>query len=70
MAENPYVYILVGVMGIVILGHWFPSIKNLNSSGNVRNVGCTSCIDKLERLEQIPGIDISALSVCKQKGLM
>ena len=63
MAENPYAYMLIGVMGIIIVGHWFPSIKNISSTG------CNSC-GNVNRLEQIHGIDIGALSVCRQKGLM
>ena len=59
MADT-YVYMLVGVMGIVILGHWFPSIKNLNDERN----------GNVSRLEQIQGIDFRALSVCRQKGLL
>lgn len=75
MAENPYVYILVGIMGVIILGHWFPSIKNIGpernmSVGNVKSTGCSSCANKLESIEQIPGIDLRALSICRQKGLM
>jgi len=54
---------LIGVMGIIIVGHWFPSLKSINSTG------CNSC-GNVNRLEQIHGIDIGALSVCRQKGLM
>jgi len=63
MAENPYVYMLVGVMGIIVLGHWFPSLKSINSTG------CNSC-GNINRLEQIPGIDLGTLAVCRQKGLV
>lgn len=59
MAENPYVYMLVGAMGVVILRHWLPSLQNL--SYDSRNI--TS-------LEQIPGIDIGTLAICRQKGLV
>lgn len=61
MAENPYTYILVGVMGIIILGHWFPSLKSINSTG------CTSCANKLDNIQ---GIDLRSLAICRQKGLM
>lgn len=62
MAESPYPYLLIGVMGIIILGHWFPSLKSIGS-GNVNTMNIGS-------LEQIQGIDFGALSVCRQKGLM
>lgn len=60
MAENPYVYMLVGAMGVVILRHWLPSLQNLSSGGN----------GNITSLEQIPGIDIGALAICRQKGLV
>lgn len=70
MAESPYPYILIGVMGIIILGHWFPSLKSIGSN---QSMGCTSCEKangNISRLEQIQGIDFGALAVCRQKGLM
>lgn len=60
MAENPYTYMLIGVMGIVILGHWFPSLKSIGS-GETRS---------LKGLEDIQGIDLRALSMCRKRGLM
>lgn len=59
MAENPYTYMLIGVMGIVILGHWFPSIKNIGSDG----------INGMS-LQNIEGIDLRSLAICRQRGLM
>lgn len=58
-AESPYVYMLVGAMGVIILGHWFPSIKRLGFDGK-----------DITSLDQIQGIDIGALAICRQKGLM
>lgn len=59
MAESPYVYMLIGVMGIIIVGHWFPSIKNMNANSLKGN-----------SLEQIQGIDLESLNICRQNGLM
>lgn len=61
-AKDPYIYILVGGMGAILLGHWFPSLKNLNSMENGSH-------DRLS-IEQIQGIDLRALSICRQKGLL
>lgn len=62
MTGSPYVYMLVGAMGIIILGHWFPSLKNLSSNGNVNG--------NITRLDHIQGIDLRALAICRQKGLI
>ena len=63
MVESPYVYMLVGVMGIIIIGHWFPSIKNM-SSQSMNNINSVS------NIEQIPGIDLIALAACRRNGLL
>lgn len=59
VASDPYIYILFGATGAILLGHWFPSLKNLSGSEN-----------KVLNLEQISGIDLIALSICRQKGLI
>jgi len=58
--KSEYWYVVLGAVGMVALAHYFPSLKKLDAMNNV-SVG---------RLEQIHGIDVRALNVCRQKGLM
>jgi len=49
-----YFYVLLGAVGMIAAAHYFPSLKKLDSLN----------------LEHIDGIDLRALSVCRQKGLL
>lgn len=53
-----YWYVILGAVGMVALSHYFPSLKKLDS------------LDSTVGIEQIPGIDLRALTICRQKGLM
>lgn len=59
--KTEYWYVLLGGVGMVALAHYFPSLKKLDS---LFDSGSTS------ELEQIPGIDLRSLAVCRQKGIM
>lgn len=52
-----YWYVILGAVGMVAAAHYFPSLKKLD-------------IGNLKGLEDIQGIDLNALSICRQKGLM
>ena len=56
--KTEYWYVILGAVGMVAAAHYFPSLKKLDSLSNLNSV------------EQIPGIDLRSLSICRQKGLM
>lgn len=61
MAVEPrYWYVLLGGVGFLVFAHYFPVLKQLGSNS----------MEDMGSLEQIPGIDLEALLLCKQKGLM
>jgi hypothetical protein len=70
MAENPGVYILIGAMAIIIIGHWFPSIKNMSMNKNMSLERKEKMNNTGFGLEQIQGIDLNSLRICKQNGLI
>lgn len=59
-----YFYVLLGGVGWIALAHYFPSLKKLGSLNNDGNN------IRLLSIEQISGIDLGALAICRQKGLM
>lgn len=59
--KTEYWYVILGGVGMVALAHYFPSLKKLDMSvGSLRGLG----------LDDIQGIDLNALRVCRQNGLM
>lgn len=56
-----YFYVLLGGVGWIAFTHYFPSLKKLGSLESVKNI---------DSLENIEGIDLRALMICRQKGLM
>lgn len=62
--KTEYWYILLGAIGMVAAAHYFPVLKKLDSMGdNGNNI-------RLLGIEQISGIDLVALSTCRQKGYL
>lgn len=57
--KTEYWYVILGGVGMIALAHYFPSLKKLDM-----NVG------SLRGLDDIHGIDLSALAICRQNGLM
>lgn len=62
--KTEYWYVILGAVGMVAAAHYFPSLKKLGSLNNDGNN------IRLLSIEQISGIDLNALSICRQKGLM
>lgn len=58
--KTEYWYVILGGVSMIALAHYFPSLKKLGSLFDSDNVS----------IDQIPGIDLRALAICRQKGLM
>lgn len=59
--KTEYWYVILGGVGMIALAHYFPSLKKLDTRSN---------IGSLRGLDDIQGIDLRALAVCRQNGLM
>ena len=59
-----YSYLIIGALGAIILANHVAAIKKLGPDTVNREA------INITRLEQIQGIDINALSICRQKGLI
>lgn len=60
--KTDYLLIGVGALGAVILASYVPSLV-MSASGSTPSVMSMS-------IDNIPGIDLNALSTCRQKGLI
>lgn len=57
--DRDWLLIVLGAVGFIVLSHQIPILRSLGNSSN-----------KQLKLENIDGIDIQSLSICRLKGLI
>ncbi len=55
METQDYIFIVLGALAIVLLGHYVPSLKKLSEPTTI---------------DQVQGIDLKSLEICRRNGLM
>ncbi len=77
--RTEWIFVGIGAVGAYLLVTYIPStMKTLINSSEIKSAGCNKC-NKSENnvnnnvsmsLENIPGIDLNSLNICRQKQLM